>query len=159
MASGSNRSGTRPRRESHRLMIVDAETSNRLRRIRQRDTAPELAVRAILHDMGHRFRVANRDLPGTPDIANRARGWAVFVHGCFWHAHRGCGHATVPRRNRRFWLAKFAANRARDLRKSRALRRLGYRVVTVWECQAADTEKLRVRLTRICSLPTKQKRV
>src|SRR5688500_542986 len=99
-----------------RDLILDEVTSKRLGRIRQADTAPEQTVRRALWALGLRFRRANRDLPGSPDIANRTAHWAVFVHGCFWHAHTGCSKATVPKRNRQFWLEKFAANRARDAR-------------------------------------------
>jgi DNA mismatch endonuclease, patch repair protein len=87
--------------------------------------------------MGHRFRVHNRGLPGSPDIANRSRKWVVFVHGCFWHRHAGCSRATTPRRNRDFWLAKFDANLARDERSVKALRLRGWKVVTIWECEVS----------------------
>lgn len=130
---------------SVRSLVTDPTTSARLARIRQRDTKPELVVRLMLHALGHRFRVRNRDLPGSPDIANRTRRWAVFVHGCFWHAHEGCPKATVPKRNREFWEAKLAANRARDQRAVSQLRSAGWQVVTVWECQlAAPTSRARV---------------
>lgn len=114
---------------------VDLETSRRLGRIRQRDTAAEQAVRAILRSEGLHYRIRNRDLPGSPDIANRTRRWAVFVHGCYWHHHRGCRRATVPKRNTAFWLEKFAANRRRDARALRQLRALGYRTLVIWECE------------------------
>lgn len=127
-------------------LVVDAATSRRLARVRRRDTEPEIAVRKALHKSGFRYRVHNRDLPGSPDVANRSRGWAVFVHGCYWHHHRGCPRATVPKRNREFWLAKFAANRERDQRKTAELESLGYRVFTVWECEASDVAGLRRRL-------------
>jgi DNA mismatch endonuclease (patch repair protein) len=68
-------------------------------------------------------------------VANRRRGWAVFVHGCFWHAHAGCPRATLPKRNRQFWVDKLAANRRRDERSLRDLRQLGYRTLVVWECE------------------------
>ncbi|WP_248360513.1 very short patch repair endonuclease [Anaeromyxobacter oryzae] len=114
---------------------MDEATSIRLGRIRQHGTSAELLVRQILHGLGLRFRVGARDLPGSPDIVNRSKRWAVFVHGCFWHAHRGCPRATVPKRNREFWIAKFSANTQRDRASVAALRRLGFRVVVVWECQ------------------------
>lgn len=116
------------------LLRVDEETSRRMARIRQRDTKPELIVRKILHAQGHRFRVRNRDLPGSPDIANRARRWVVFVHGCYWHRH-GCKATTTPTRNREFWLAKFARNVERDRERADTLREAGYTVVVVWECE------------------------
>lgn len=114
---------------------LDPATSKRLGEIRQTNTLAEIAVRKILHGMGLRFRVQNRDLPGSPDIANRSRRWAVFVHGCFWHSHPRCSRATVPKRNRWFWSAKFRANRDRDKRVMIELARAGYYVVVVWECQ------------------------
>lgn len=118
-----------------------------MRRQRQKDTKPEILVRRALHRLGRRFRVDNRDLPGSPDIANRKRRWAVFVHGCYWHAHEGCPRHTIPRRNREFWEEKFRANRARDERAVAALERNGYRVVTIWECESADLEKLDLLLS------------
>ncbi len=125
-----------------RSLLVDPVTSARLGRIRQSDTAAEQAVRRTLHRLGLRFRIRNRDLTGTPDVANRARRWAVFVHGCFWHAHRGCYRATVPKRNREFWLQKFAANRSRDMRALRTLHRQGYVTLVVWECETYDLDEL-----------------
>lgn len=127
-------------------LLVDPATSARLARIRQKDTAAEQAVRRVLYELGLRFRTRNRDLPGAPDAANRAHRWAVFVHGCFWHAHAGCCRATIPKRNRDFWVTKFASNRVRDLRVVRALRRRGYRVLVVWECELDDIEKLARRV-------------
>lgn len=116
-------------------LVTDPETSARLGRIHQKDTEPEMAVRAVLHSMGLRYRVRNRDLPGSPDIANRKKKWAVFVHGCFWHRHARCSRATTPKRNAEFWRAKFVANRARDRRVIRKLRGMGFEVVVIWECE------------------------
>lgn len=131
----------------------DAETFRRLSRQRQKHTAPEVAVRRALFRLGHRFRIENRDLPGSPDAANRSRRWAVFVHGCFWHAHRGCSRATMPKRNRAWWEDKFHDNRARDRRVAAALRRDGYRVVIVWECETRDERTLEKRLRAALSRP------
>lgn len=121
-----------------RPLQVDAATSARLGRIRQKGTAPEQTVRTILASCGIRYSLSNRDLPGSPDVANRKRRWAIFVHGCFWHAHSGCSRATVPKRNRDFWLAKFTANKNRDRAAVSRLKRQGYLVAVVWEC---DVEK------------------
>jgi len=119
-----------------------------MRRQRQKDTKTELLVRSLLHRLGHRYRVRNRDLPGSPDAANRSRRWAVFVHGCYWHAHESCARHTVPRRNREWWKNKFADNRARDARVATALRNSGYTVVIVWECEVTDEAALERRLKR-----------
>src|SRR5262249_34210676 len=133
-------------RSAKPALLVDPATSARLGRIRQKDTAAELAVRRVLHELGLRLRIRNRDLPGAPDAANRSRRWAIFVHGCFWHSHAGCRRATVPKRNRDFWLEKFIENRARDARVLRALRRRGYRTLVVWECELERAAKLGRRL-------------
>jgi DNA mismatch endonuclease (patch repair protein) len=113
-----------------------------MQRVRQRDTAPELALRSVLHAHGIRFRVCQRDLPGRPDLVNKRRRWAVFVHGCFWHGHAGCSKATLPKTNTAFWVAKIAANQARDERKNRALEELGYLVLTVWQCELDDPRRI-----------------
>jgi len=128
--------------------VTDPATSARLARIRQRDTTPELAVRLAARSLGHHFRIHNRDLPGSPDVANRTRRWAIFVHGCFWHRHDGCPRTTTPKRNRAFWVEKFEANQARDRRARAALRRLGYRTVVVWECESERPARLRSKLER-----------
>jgi DNA mismatch endonuclease (patch repair protein) len=106
-----------------------------MKRVRQRDTAPEIALRKWLWRQGCRFRVHNRRLPGTPDISNSSKRWAIFVNGCFWHGHEGCARATVPKRNREFWVAKIKANRARDRAKQEALERMGFAVAAIWECE------------------------
>lgn len=131
-------------------LVVDRVTSERLGRVRQQGTSPELTVRKIIHRMGHRFRVDNRDLPGSPDIANRTRKWAIFVHGCFWHRHAKCIRATTPKRNRNFWLRKFQQNTARDRRVVAELRANGWAVLTLWECEIELTpNKLERSLNQI----------
>jgi DNA mismatch endonuclease (patch repair protein) len=120
-------------REGHLLQVDDA-TSARMAGVRQKGTRPELLVGRLLRTLGRRYRLSNRDLPGSPDFANRRARWALFVQGCFWHRH-GCSATTTPTRNRAFWEAKFARNLARDARSSLALRALGYRVIVIWECE------------------------
>jgi DNA mismatch endonuclease, patch repair protein len=126
----------------------DAETLRRMQRQRQKDTHAEVLVRSLLHRLGYRFRTKNRDLPGSPDAANRSRRWALFVHGCYWHQHPGCPRATLPKRNREFWEGKFADNRARDQRVAGELEADGYTVVTVWECETEESGRLEERLRR-----------
>ena len=113
--------------------ISKAERSALMARIRGKDTKPEVFVRSALHRAGFRFRLYARGLPGRPDIVLPRHGVVIFVHGCFWHRH-GCALASEPATRRRFWQAKFEANMARDRRNARALRKLGWRVLTVWEC-------------------------
>jgi DNA mismatch endonuclease (patch repair protein) len=134
-------------REGHLLQVDDA-TSLRMAGIRQKSTRPELVVGSVLRALGLRYRLTNRDLPGSPDFANRRARWALFVHGCFWHRH-GCSATTTPTRNGEFWQAKFARNLARDARALEELRVAGYRVIVVWECETKRGEaELLARLER-----------
>lgn len=128
--------------------VTDRATSARLSRQKQSGTTPELAVRTLVREAGARYRISNRDLPGSPDLANRRRRWAIFVHGCFWHAHEGCVRATLPKRNRTVWRAKFQANRRRDALKRSALVELGYRVCVLWECEVCRPGLVRARLRK-----------
>ena len=104
--------------------------------VRAADTSPEMVVRRALHALGYRFRLHRRDLPGTPDIVLPRHRTAVFVHGCFWHHHQGCPKSRLPTTNTEFWQRKIADNVRRDRRRARQLRAMGWRVLTVWECQA-----------------------
>ena len=141
-------------REGHTIE-VDDETSARMAGIRQRGTKPELIVRRLLTMLGHRYRLETRDLPGRPDVANRSRRWAVFVHGCYWHRHPGCRLTTTPKRNTEFWQAKFDRNVARDARVAEELAEMGYRVVTVWECETRKPDALLAQLQQ--QLPRKRR--
>ena len=104
-------------------------------RIQSKNTKPELIVRSILHRMGYRFRLHRRDLPGSPDIVLPRYRTVIFVHGCFWHRHKGCKFAYIPKSRIDFWLKKFAENVARDKNHRRQLRQLGWKVIVLWECQ------------------------
>jgi DNA mismatch endonuclease (patch repair protein) len=106
-------------------------------RIRGSDTRPEMQVRSALHRAGFRFRLHRKDLPGRPDIVLPKYKTVVFVHGCFWHRHPRCRWAYEPKSRTVFWNEKFRRNVERDRRNASELRRLGWRVVTVWECEAA----------------------
>ena len=117
-----------------------------MRRVRRKNTTPEMAVRKALHANGYRFRVHRRDLPGSPDIVLPKHHLAIFVHGCFWHRHADCPKATTPKTREEFWKEKFATNQARDTRVIRALREQSWAVVVVWECEIRSNEWLeRVR--------------
>lgn len=108
-------------------------------RIGSKNTAPELVVRRLLHSLGYRFRLHRKDLPGTPDIVLPGRRKAIFVHGCFWHAH-GCRIGRPPKSRPEFWEPKLARNRARDEENSRDLEKAGWDVLTVWQCETKDKE-------------------
>lgn len=107
-------------------------------RIRGRDTKPELRLRSMLHRAGFRFRLHRKDLPGCPDIVLPRHKAAIFLHGCFWHRHKGCRNATTPSTRRHFWEHKFAGTVERDQKNTGILQDLGWRVITVWECDLKD---------------------
>jgi len=117
-------------------------------RIRGRDTVPEKRVRSLLHRLGFRFSPMRSGLPGKPDIVLPARNAVVFVHGCFWHQHDGCRNASMPSTRESFWAAKLHGNVARDKVVAKQLRSLGWRVLTVWECELKQEELLGQRLRR-----------
>ena len=129
-------------------ILTPAERSARMSRVRSKNTKPEVAVRSLLHRMGFRFRLHAKALPGKPDIVLPKHRKAIFVHGCFWHRHGVCRPLSLPASNTAFWEKKFADNVARDRRKLRALRRAGWRVLVLWECQVRDREPLERRLRR-----------
>lgn len=106
------------------------------------DTAPEWAVRRILHALGFRYRVHFKGLPGKPDIVFTRKRKVIFVHGCFWHHHLRCKRATIPATNVAYWRKKLAYNRARDAKHLAALRKAGWRSLVVWECETRQTEGL-----------------
>ena len=120
-------------------------------RVKGRDTTPELAVRSIIHRHGYRFRLHRKDLPGCPDIVLPRHRKIVFVHGCFWHGHKGCGKSSRPATNRKFWNTKIDGNIARDKKAVGRLRRSGWSVLVVWECELRDPQKLERRLLRFLS--------
>lgn len=122
------------------------ERARLLASVRQSRTTAEDEVATLLRALGLAYRRNVRALPGSPDFANRARGWAIFVNGCFWHHHTGCRRAGVPKNNRAFWTTKFIANRRRDAAKIRALRALGFRVLVIWECEIATAAPRLARL-------------
>jgi DNA mismatch endonuclease, patch repair protein len=128
---------------SKRGFVTDAATSRRMSGIRQEATKPELAVRKAVRELGMSYRTSNRDLPGSPDLANRSKRWAIFVHGCYWHRHVGCPRATTPTRNRALWVTKFDENVARDKARIEQLGRSGFRVLVVWECDTEEHERLK----------------
>ncbi len=106
--------------------------------IHSEDTKPEMMVRRYLWHKGFRYRINDKRLPGRPDIVLSSYHTVIFIHGCFWHAHEGCKHFRVPKTNQAFWEAKFARNKERDLRDHEQLRRMGWNILTIWECQLRD---------------------
>lgn len=117
-------------------------------RVKWRDTKPEMLVRSLVHRMGFRFRVHRRDLPGNPDIVLPRHGKVIFVHGCFWHGHKRCSRSKRPTTNKTFWNKKLDGNIERDKRFRRELRRMGWKVLVVWQCDTQNPEKLLQKLEK-----------
>ncbi len=121
--------------------------SENMRRIRSKNTGPELATRQLLRELGFTgYRIHRKDLPGKPDVAFIGRKKAVFVHGCFWHGHDCKEGRRRPNSNRAYWLPKFERNRQRDANHCAELTRLGWGVLTVWECELRDPVSLAGKL-------------
>jgi DNA mismatch endonuclease (patch repair protein) len=119
------------------------QRSRIMRAIKSADTAPEMAVRRLVHGMGYRFRLHRRDLPGKPDLVFPRLHKVLFVHGCFWHGHDCARGARVPKGNRAYWIKKVGGNRARDRKNIETLAAQGWRSLVVWECAARDERNLR----------------
>ncbi|HEV2618777.1 MAG TPA: very short patch repair endonuclease [Acidobacteriaceae bacterium] len=132
-----------PRRLRHPLT-----RSQMMARVRSKDTQPEIRTRLLVYALGQSYRLHVASLPGKPDLANKAKRWAIFVHGCFWHAHASCGLASKPRTNTGYWSAKLLRNSERDATHQAALAALGFDVCVVWECTTRDSRELRRVLTR-----------
>jgi DNA mismatch endonuclease (patch repair protein) len=127
------------------------ERSQRMSLIRNRDTKPELLVRRMIHRSGYRYRLHCTNLPGKPDLVFPGRKKVIFVHGCFWHRHPSCGLARLPKSRLSFWLPKLTENRRRDLKNLRNLRKLGWTVKVVWECEIGDRSVLAGKLQSFLS--------
>ena len=120
-----------------------------MRRVKGKDTKPELKVRKALTALGARYRLHRKDLPGSPDVVLPGRRLAIFVHGCFWHGHDCARGARTPKTNREYWMAKVGRNVARDERSRAALAERGWRVETIWECELKDQAALEARLASL----------
>lgn len=123
-----------------------AQRSYNMSRIRGVNTAPELRVRSILHSMGLRYRLHGKTLPGKPDLVFAGARAVLFVHGCFWHMHRCKYGKPVPATNVTFWARKRRSNADRDKRNRAALKKDGWRVFEIWECQTRREETMRAKL-------------
>lgn len=136
--------------------LSKAHRSWNMSQIRGKDTEPERKVRSVLHKLGARFRLHREDLPGKPDIVLPRYGLVILVHGCFWHRHPRCKYAYTPKTRVDFWTRKFKRNVERDRNVRRELKRLGWDVLVVWECETHDLATLANRLA--CALAEKSAR-
>lgn len=129
--------------------LTKAKRSWNMSRIRSKNTKPEQIVRSLLHRMGYRFCLYRKDLPGKPDIVLPKYKTVVFVHGCFWHRHKGCKRCTTPSTNQQYWLNKFKRNQAKDKLTLQQLKYIGWKTIIIWECEVNNIEKMTSILNRI----------
>lgn len=128
--------------------LTPTQRSERMARIKSKDTKPELAVRRLVHSMGFRYRLHDKGLPGRPDLVFAGRRKLIFVHGCFWHRHGDCRLARLPKSRLDFWKPKLDANVTRDRAVENQLVALGWKILTIWECEVADETQLSERIKR-----------
>ena len=130
-------------------VFTKKERSRIMSRIRSKNTRPELWVRSGLHRRGLRFRLHQKDVPGNPDIVLKKHRAAVFIHGCFWHQHRGCKRAVMPKSNQDYWRPKLKRNIERFEKVRAVLKKTGWRVFVLWECEAGRPDKITKLARRI----------
>lgn len=126
--------------------VAPAKRSSIMAAVHSKNTSAEMAVRRIIHGLGYRYRLHVKTLPGQPDIVFPMRRKIIFVHGCFWHRHKDCKYASVPKSHVEFWSEKFSSNVARDNRVRAELRRMGWKILIVWQCQIKNPERLKEQL-------------
>jgi DNA mismatch endonuclease (patch repair protein) len=123
--------------------------------VRHRGTSLEIVVRTALDALAIPYTATLKELPGTPDLANQSEKWSIFVNGCFWHGHKKCAHGRLPKTNRAFWREKILSNRKRDHRNELRLKDMGYRVLTIWECELRPPLMLGEMLAHFFSISSK----
>ena len=133
-------------------IVTQEHRSKIMSMIKGKNTKPEMLVRSVCHEMGLRYRLHRKDLPGKPDLVFPKHRLCIFVHGCFWHRHPGCKYAYTPKSRLDFWLPKLAKNVERDLDAQQALIVRGWRVVIIWECHTKNRELLRTEIRKIFGL-------
>jgi DNA mismatch endonuclease (patch repair protein) len=136
--------------------LSKAGRSWNMSRVRSKNTTPEKRVRSMLHQLGFRFRLHAKSLPGIPDIVLPKYRTVIFVHGCFWHLHKDCKKSRIPTHQRNFWLKKLNDNVVRDKRHQDALRALGWHAIVIWECATHNSDKL-LRILENSMLNLKQR--
>ncbi len=129
--------------------ISPQRRSENMRRIKSRDTAPEMTVRRLVHGMGFRYRLHHPGLPGKPDLVFPRLGSVIDVRGCFWHQHRGCIDSHIPNSRIDYWKPKLLGNKRRDLKNEKSLREAGWRLLIVWACQTEGTKRIELLANRL----------
>ncbi len=130
--------------------------SYNMSRIRGKNTKPEMIVRKFLHRKGYRYGLHNKNLPGSPDLVMRKHKTVIFVNGCFWHGHKGCKYFVIPKTRTEFWSDKIEKNRSNDIKNYELLKKKGWRVLIIWECDLKERKVEKTLNTIINSLEKKQ---
>ena len=130
--------------------LTPVKRSWNMSRIRSKNTKPELMVRKVLHNSGIRYRLHAKDLPGKPDLSNKRRKFAIFVNGCFWHQHKGCKRASIPKSNTEYWIPKLKKNINRLKENLEELDNMGFTTVVIWECEVNKTLTYNKLVEKIC---------
>ncbi len=117
-----------------------------MKKVKGKNTKPEILIRSMLHRMGYRFRLHRKDLPGNPDIVLPKYKKVIFVHGCFWHGHQGCKRASLPATNRQYWVNKIKKNKVRDAENMKKLKESGWTPLILWTCRLKNREKIKKEL-------------
>jgi DNA mismatch endonuclease (patch repair protein) len=128
--------------------FTSEKRSHIMAQVKGRDTKPEKLIRSIVHQLGFRFRLYRKDLPGKPDIVLPRHKKIIFVHGCFWHGHKDCSRSKRPTSNQEFWDRKIDGNIIRDRKNKKALKPLGWRAMVIWQCETRNVPKLIKRLEK-----------
>ncbi|MGA3010218.1 MAG: DNA mismatch endonuclease Vsr [Terracidiphilus sp.] len=122
------------------------DRSANMRAIRSKGTKPEMFVRRFVHGLGFRYRLHAPDLPGKPDLVFPKLRKVIFVHGCFWHMHKACREGRIPNSRREYWEPKLLGNVERGRKHLASLRKLGWKVLVVWECEIENSERIEKKL-------------
>ena len=138
-------------------IMTQEQRSERMSRVRSKDSKAELVVRSLVHRLGFRYGLHNKKLPGKPDIVLTRHKKVILIHGCFWHQHGVCRPLAIPKKNGRFWRAKFADNVDRDKKNIQGLTKLGWKILVVWECETKDIKILEKRIRRFLSSSLRQR--
>lgn len=130
-------------------VFTDEKRREIMSRIHSKDTKPELLIRSELHKLGFRFRLHNKNLPGSPDIVLNKFRTVIFINGCFWHGHKNCKYSSLPKTNSQFWKEKILKNIERDKIAKKQLRSQGWHIITVWTCQLRNSIKVNTAINKI----------
>jgi DNA mismatch endonuclease (patch repair protein) len=128
--------------------LTRKERSEQMSLVRAKDTKLELQVRRLIYSLGYRYRLHVKDLPGKPDIVLRSRRKVIFIHGCFWHRHKNCTLARMPKSRLFFWKPKLEGNKARDKKNQKKLNAMGWSYLVIWECQLSKLTTLRTKIIK-----------